>query len=81
MRLKTNTGGVADPKQIIVLEKDGKDFKARELAPEELEEHYEAVTAAESTLRDFKTLSKTSPPTVADVPPEPPEPSKKDGDT
>lgn len=72
--IETNPGGVANPKQIMVLEKDGKDFKARELADEEVEEHYEAVSAAESTLKDFKTLTRASltPPTSPPLP-EPPE--------
>jgi hypothetical protein len=71
--IETNPGGVADPKQIIVLEKTGGDFKARELSLEEIAEHYEAVTAAESALRDFKTLSHASvSSSVSASPPEPP---------
>lgn len=71
--IDTNPGGVADPIQILILEKPNKDFVARELASEELEEHIEAINAAESVLRDFRTLSagesKSSP---ATAPPEPP---------
>ncbi|MDX6696203.1 MAG: proteasome beta subunit [Blastocatellia bacterium] len=52
--IDTNPGGVADPKQIIVLEKSGKDYQARQLADEDLQEHYEAINAAETALRDFR---------------------------
>lgn len=67
--IETNPGGVAEPTQIMVLEKDGKDFKARELEKAELAEHHEAITAAESILRDFKAFgvgeskSPSEPPT------------------
>ena len=71
--IEINPGGVADPIQIMILERDSKDFKARELAEEELQEHYEAISEAESVLRDFRTLSRASAsPSVAPVPPEPP---------
>jgi len=71
--IETNPGGVADPKQIMVLERQGKDFNAHELASEDLEEHDEAITAAESVLGDFRSLtggkSSSGP---ATSPPEPP---------
>ncbi len=71
--IETNPGGVADPKQIMVLERQGKDFNAHELASEELEEHDEAITAAESVLGDFRSLTGgKSSPTPATAPPEPP---------
>jgi hypothetical protein len=55
------------------LEKDGKDFKARELAEAELQEHYEAITAAESVLKDFRTLTRAAAsPSSESAPPEPP---------
>ena len=68
--IDTNPGGVADPKQIMILEKQGKDFNARELEVAELAEHLEAITAAESVLRDFRNLKASS--TPAALPPEPP---------
>lgn len=70
--IETNPGGVADPKQIMVLEKDNKDFKAREMESAELEEHFEAINAAESTLKDFRTLSAGT--TSGPTPPAPPTP-------
>jgi 20S proteasome alpha/beta subunit len=71
--IEINPGGVAEPIQIMVLERDSKDFKARELAEVDLQEHYEAINGAESALRDFRTLSRGSAsPSVASVPPEPP---------
>lgn len=70
--IETNPGGVADPTQIMVLEKDSKDFEAREMEDAELEEHFEAISAAESTLRDFRTLSAGSSATPSTFPPAPP---------
>ena len=71
--IDTNPGGVADPKQIMILEKQGKDFNARELEVAELAEHLEAITAAESVLRDFRSLTEgKASSTPAALPPEPP---------
>jgi 20S proteasome alpha/beta subunit len=70
--IETNPGGVSEPTQIMVLEKDGKDFTARELESAELEEHLEAITAAESVLKDFRKTSSGSTDTPPSLPPEPP---------
>ncbi|HUK16219.1 MAG TPA: hypothetical protein VLW65_07375, partial [Bryobacteraceae bacterium] len=47
-------GGVADPMQIMVLEKVNNDWRARELGVAELTEHQRAVSAAEGALRNFR---------------------------
>ena len=53
--IDVNPGGVAEPKQIITIAKDaaGK-VSARELPDDELEDHVEAVRAAEKRLSEFK---------------------------
>jgi 20S proteasome alpha/beta subunit len=66
--IETNPGGVADPIQLIVLEKQGKDYQARQLAEEDLQEHYEAITAAESALRDFRKGLSTEVAEAAELP-------------
>lgn len=68
--IETNPGGVADPTQIMVLEQDGKDFKARELEKSELQEHREAINSAELALQKFRTLNVGG---DSSPPPEPPE--------
>jgi hypothetical protein len=52
--IQTNPGGVSEPKQVVVLEKCSDKWKARELAPEEFEEHIEAIGAAEQSLANFR---------------------------
>jgi hypothetical protein len=57
--IETNPGGIAEPMSIVVLrkEKDSKgkeDFVAREFAPQELEEHREAVKDAEDQLAKWR---------------------------
>jgi hypothetical protein len=52
--IMTSPGGVADPKQIAVLEPSGNTFAARELTEQQLLEHQEAVGSAEEYLRDFQ---------------------------
>lgn len=69
--IETNPGGVSEPIQIMVLEKEGKDFKARELEKTDLAEHEEAIEAAENVLRDFRNLS-LGPPSPPASPPSPP---------
>lgn len=69
--IETNPGGVSAPTQIMVLEKEGKDFKARELEKTDLAEHEEAIEAAENVLRDFRNLS-LGPPSPPASPPSPP---------
>ena len=53
-------GGVAEPIQITTLS-GGEEFKARELAKEEIEEHRQNVLAAEGHLRSFKMVPEVSP--------------------
>ena len=45
--------------QIITLSRDPqRNWKAFELSKEDLKEHYEAISAAEGTLRDFRNSIK-----------------------
>ncbi|MHB8142803.1 MAG: Ntn hydrolase family protein [Thermoleophilia bacterium] len=52
--ISLHPGGVADPIQIVVLKKDGADWTAKELQASELEEHEEAIQAAEEKLATFR---------------------------
>lgn len=52
--IKTATGGIADPKQICVLEKNGNNIAGRELSKDECKEHEEAVGRAEDYLKKFE---------------------------
>lgn len=52
--IEVNPGGVAEPKQIITLAEANGGFQARELAEADIEDHAEAVAAAEKRLREFK---------------------------
>lgn len=52
--IEINPGGVAEPVQIVVLENKNGDFQTRELLNTELEEHYEAIAAAENSLLNFR---------------------------
>ncbi|MDQ2975897.1 MAG: hypothetical protein M3R69_10875 [Acidobacteriota bacterium] len=70
--IETNPGGVANPIQIMVLEKDGKDFKARELESAHLEEHFEAIHEAESVLKNFRDATIGPPAPSKPPPPSPP---------
>jgi hypothetical protein len=49
-----NPGGVADPKQVVTLEKSDDDFVARELSSEELQEHYEFIDNMEKKISDLQ---------------------------
>jgi len=49
-----NPGGVANPKQVVILEKEGNNFIARELSPEELQEHYEFIDNMEKKISDLQ---------------------------
>ena len=51
--IETNPGGVADPKQVVWLEK--RSGKARELDQEELQEHLQFVREVEGKLTSFAT--------------------------
>lgn len=68
--IEMNPGGVAEPIQLMILEKTGKDFKARELEAAELLEHREAINNAEAALEKFRTLNVGG---DSSPPPEPPE--------
>lgn len=71
--IKTTPGGIADPKQIVTLKRDGDSYVALELMDEDLQEHLEAIEAAEARLADFKrSLSEPAPGEA--TPPTPPKP-------
>lgn len=55
--IQTNPGGVAEPMQVVVLEKKDADYIARELDDKELHEHMENITDAEAHLRAYMTLN------------------------
>jgi len=67
--IRTNTGGVAEPIQLMTLQKDGhgtpviKEFESAELA-----EHVEAVKAAELHLGAFRDKQPEQPPTTPPTP-------------
>ncbi len=64
--IQGSPGGVADPKQVIILEKTDGNYKARELSSEEIQEHFEGIKDAEKTLKKWK-----SSPTEGSTPPIP----------
>jgi len=68
--IKTHPGGVADPIQIATLRQEGKEPVARELAEQELEEHRQAISAAEKTLTEY-LCALHRPHTPDEVPPPP----------
>ncbi len=71
--IKCSAGGVSDPKQIIVIEKNQKGtFVARELADSDMQEHAEAIDAAEAHMRKFEPNKKSAAPTEIPKMPEPP---------
>jgi Proteasome subunit len=59
--IETNPGGVADPMQIVVLEKKGGDWEARELTQPEIEQHIEAIADAESSLKKWRSQLSSAP--------------------
>jgi|ERR1039458_8309027 hypothetical protein len=70
--IQSTPGGVAEPMQIMVLEKVHNDWCARELGNAELSEHSQAVSAAEEALRNFRvSLQNSSHLGPGDVPPSP----------
>ncbi len=60
--IETNPGGISEPKQIIVMEREGDNWRARELPNEELEEHSEAIGRVEQYLGEFFTRQAEQPP-------------------
>lgn len=59
--IDTNPGGVAEPMQVVVLEKQGSDWEARELSEAEIEQHKEATLDAEKALCDWRSQMTTKP--------------------
>jgi hypothetical protein len=62
--IKTSPGGIAEPKQIAILEMNGNTPVCRELPQGEIDLHKEAVTNAESHLRGFNQPT----PNLGDIP-------------
>ncbi len=52
--ISTAPGGISEPTQIVVLEKVSGNWRARELAEAEQQEHQEAISAAELSLAKFR---------------------------
>src|SRR3989442_535746 len=69
--IETNTGGVADPIQVAILDKSDKEWGARELTSGDLTEHEAAVRDAERVVRAWRSEFTTKP--SAAPPPKPPE--------
>jgi 20S proteasome alpha/beta subunit len=59
--IDTMPGGVAEPKQVIVLERKGQDWEARELPTAEIDIHVDAVRDAERTLTDWRSQFSATP--------------------
>jgi hypothetical protein len=68
--IETNPGGVADPMQIVVLEKKSAEWKARELDQPEIDQHIEAIADAESSLVKWRSQLSSAP--VGASPQQPP---------
>lgn len=69
--IQTMPGGVSGPVQVAVLERHGGNLAARELSPEELQEHYGAIDAAEKKLADFRKDLMPQPGDETQIPPKP----------
>jgi hypothetical protein len=59
--IETNTGGISNPKQMIVLELKGGNWNPRELAEGELAEHFTAIESVEKYLSEFFSKAEQSP--------------------
>jgi hypothetical protein len=70
--ITVSPGGIADPKQMVVLEIKNKKAVARELTDAELKETEEVVARAEQYLKGFDRSSGPSPPAITRPIPEPP---------
>lgn len=66
----TSPGGIADPVQMMIIRKEGKDFGARELDETELAEHSLAIESLEDTIGS-EWLRLREPPAAGDVSPVP----------
>jgi 20S proteasome alpha/beta subunit len=69
--IETNTGGVSDPIQVIVLERRGDKFVARELTEAELQEHLQAIERATARLASFREAISDQQTGTATTVPEP----------
>jgi hypothetical protein len=70
--IATAPGGISEPVQIVVLERSGDGWRARELPEEEQQEHQEAITFAEQHLACYReSFSRT----LEGRTPEPPKPA------
>lgn len=68
--IKVSSGGVADPKQLVVFSSTDGEWRAKELSSNELDEHHQAVNELERKLAtDLSEFFKATPqdPTVADI--------------
>ncbi|MHA1305246.1 MAG: hypothetical protein ACTSPI_16220 [Candidatus Heimdallarchaeaceae archaeon] len=72
--IQINPGGVAEPIQMVILENKDGDWKARELLEEELQEHLEAIDAAENSLLKFRDTIKNQGEEIKKEPSKIPEP-------
>ncbi len=68
--VETNTGGVAEPIQVVTLEQGAKDWAARELTDDELQEHRSAVKDAERAVKEWRSTFTSTP--ITPAPPAPP---------
>lgn len=76
--VETNPGGIAEPIEIVVLQKAKNDkgkeeFAARELDPNQLAEHLEAVKSAENKLAEWRKTVGAAPDAPTPPPPPPPQ--------
>lgn len=71
--IDTNAGGVAEPIQVAVLERQGNDWQARELVDAELRDHRQAVLDAEGALKQWRaTFAPAAPGAAPPLAPPPP---------
>jgi 20S proteasome alpha/beta subunit len=74
----TSQPGVGEPIRVVTLERDGKGFIAKELGDTEIDEHRQAIRAAEQSMRTWRdSLQKPPPPSegLPDFPVPPPPPA------
>jgi 20S proteasome alpha/beta subunit len=64
--IRTNTGGVSHPIQIMTLSKIANKWAVRELAPGDLEEHEQNISDAEQALANYKKEQTTK--AAVDIP-------------
>ncbi|MEW5911297.1 MAG: hypothetical protein AB1814_01975 [Thermodesulfobacteriota bacterium] len=66
--IKSSPGGVAEPKQVVILSREGNDLVARELPEREIQEHFESIKAAEQALTQFRNGFEEGPTTEPPTP-------------